>query len=68
MAVVGWLFATAVIALLSVGWWIVVPFYLGSYRTGKPVTVTERLITLAAGIVLAAGWWFVVVGQAPFNN
>jgi hypothetical protein len=66
MAVVAWLLATGVVSLLTLGWWIVVPFYLGSYSTGKPVTGTERMITLVAGFLLAAAWWYGVLGAAPF--
>jgi hypothetical protein len=67
MALIGWVLGTAVVLVLSTAWWIVVPFYLGSYSKGpKPVTNIERGVTLVAGVLLAAVWWYGVLRSAPF--
>jgi len=66
MAVIGWLFVTGVISVLSILWWIVAPFYLGSYSARKSVTRAERMVAAGAGLALGAAWWLIVVERAPF--
>ena len=66
MAGAGWLLVTAMVLALTLGWWIVVPFYLGRYRKGpKPASKREQFITLAAGVLLTGAWWFFVIQRAP---
>lgn len=68
MAVVGWLLVAAMVLGLSLAWWIIVPFYLGSYSKGpKPATGIERAVTLVAGVLLAVAWYG-VLGCAPFST
>lgn len=68
MAVIGWLVVSGVVAVLSVLWWIVAPFYLRRAGVGgKSLTWTERVVTVLSGVGLGCAWWFVVVGMAPFS-
>jgi hypothetical protein len=61
------LILTAGLAALSLLWWIVVPFYLGSYSKGpKSPTAGERLTTLVAGMGLAVAWGLSLAQHAPF--
>ena len=67
MAVVGWLFLCGALLVLTLSWWVIVPFYLGSYSTGsKPPNLSERITTVAVGAGLALAWWLGVVQHAPF--
>lgn len=68
MAVVGWLLVAAIVLGVSLAWWVVVPFYLGSYSKGpKPTTRIEQAVTLVAGVLLAVAWYG-VLGCAPFST
>lgn len=67
MAVIGWLAVTAVLTVFSFGWLVAAWLNSRKYTIGgQPISVLTRLSTLVAGVVLALGWWFLVVQQSPF--
>lgn len=68
MAVIGWLFVVAVFFSLSMTWLGLAAFNLGQYSIGGvPNSLKKKLFVIALGLLLLAGWWFVVVKHAPFT-
>lgn len=57
MTMLGTLVSVLSLMVLSTGWWIVMPLYLGSYRSKtKPPTRFERGFIVVAGVFLALAW------------
>lgn len=68
MAIIGWLTILGVMLVASMGWGALAVFSLGTYTIGGARnSQLKKVFVLALGLVLAAGWWFLVFKQAPFT-
>lgn len=68
MAIIGWLVVTGFMGMLSLTWLFLAFLKLGQYNIGGvPNTWKEKLLVLAAGAVLAYGWYSFVYLNMPFT-
>lgn len=68
MAILVWLFVTAVMFALSIAWCAFAAFSMGPYTVGSiPKYPLLKVCVILAGLVLAAAWWLLVIDPAPIH-